>query len=71
MIYLCKRNKTGICIDRVYGYDTIVELPYMLEGFPVTELGGVYFFGPYRFDRIKNDAGKRKFLHRERQGDTT
>ena len=33
MIYLYKRNKTGICIDRVYGYDTIVELPDMLEGF--------------------------------------
>ena len=43
MIYLCKRNKTGICIDRVYGYDTIVELPDMLEGFPVTELGAYIF----------------------------
>lgn len=31
MIYLYKRNKTGICIDRVYGYDTIVELPDMLN----------------------------------------
>lgn len=43
MIYLYKRNKTGICIDRVYGYDTIVELPDMLEGFPVTELGAYIF----------------------------
>lgn len=43
MIYLYKRNKTGICIDRVYGYDEIVELPDMLEGFPVTELGAYIF----------------------------
>lgn len=43
MIYLYKRNKTGICIDRVYGYDTIVELPDMLEGFSVTELGAYIF----------------------------
>ena len=43
MIYLYKRNKTGICIDRVYGYDAIVELPDMLEGFPVTELGAYIF----------------------------
>lgn len=43
MIYLYKRNKTGICIDRVYGYDTIVELPDMLKGFPVTELGAYIF----------------------------
>ena len=43
MIYLYKRNKTGICIDRVYGYDAIVELPDMLEGLPVTELGAYIF----------------------------
>ena len=55
--YLYRRNKTGICIDRVYGYDTIVELPDMLEGFPVTELGA-YIFSDHIVDRIKNDAGK-------------
>lgn len=43
MIYLYKRNKTGICIDRVYGYDAIVELPDILEGLPVTELGAYIF----------------------------
>ena len=43
MIYLYKRNKTGICIDRVYGYDSIVELPDELEGVPVTELGAYIF----------------------------
>ena len=32
MIYLYRRNKTGICIDRVYGHDGIVELPETLEG---------------------------------------
>ena len=30
MIYLYRRNKTGICIDRVYGHDGIVELPETL-----------------------------------------
>lgn len=43
MIYLYKRNKTGICIDRVFGYDSIVELPDMLEGMQVTELGAYIF----------------------------
>lgn len=43
MIYLYKRNKTGICIDRVFGYDSIVELPDELEGAPVTELGAYIF----------------------------
>ena len=71
MIYLDKRNKTGICIDRVYGYDTIVELPDMLEGFPVTELGAYIFSDHIDSTELKNDAGKRKFLHREWQGDTT
>ena len=43
MIYLYRRNKTGICIDRVYGHDGIVELPETLEGLPVTELGAYIF----------------------------
>lgn len=71
MIYLYKRNKTGICIDRVYGYDAIVELPDMLEGLPVTELGAYIFSDHIDQAELKKDAGKREFLHRERQGDTT
>ena len=59
MIYLYKRNKTGICIDRVYGYDTIVELPDMLEGFPVTELGA-YIFS----DHIDSTELKKIFAQR-------
>ena len=43
MIYLYRRNKTGICIDRVYGHDGIVELPETLEGLPVIELGAYIF----------------------------
>lgn len=43
MIYLYRRNKTGICIDRVYGHDGIVELLETLEGLPVTELGAYIF----------------------------
>ena len=43
MIYLYRRNKTGICIDRVFGNDEIVEVPEMLEGLLVTELGAYVF----------------------------
>ena len=43
MIYLYRRNKTGICINRVFGHDGIIELPENLEGFPVTELGAYIF----------------------------
>ena len=43
MIYLYRRNKTGICIDRVFGNDGIVEVPEMLEGLLVTELGAYVF----------------------------
>lgn len=43
MIYLYRRNRDGICIDRVFGHDSILELPVMLEGLPVTELGGYIF----------------------------
>lgn len=43
MIYLYRKNKTGICIDRVFGHDGIVELPETLEGVPVTELGAYIF----------------------------
>lgn len=43
MIYLYRRNKTGICIDRVFGHDGIIELPEILEGVPVTELGAYIF----------------------------
>lgn len=71
MIYLYKRNKTGICIDRVYGYDTIVELPDMLEGFPVTELGAYIFSDHIDSTELKMMKEKENFLHRERQGDTT
>ena len=52
MIYLYERNKTGICVNRVFGYDRIVEIPDTLNGFPVTELGA-YFFRSYRGVRIK------------------
>ena len=43
MIYLYERNKTGICVNRVFGYDGIVEIPNTLNGFPVTELGAYIF----------------------------
>ena len=43
MIYLYERNKTGICVNRVFGYDGIVEIPDTLNGFPVTELGAYIF----------------------------
>ena len=43
MIYLYERNKTGICVNRVFGYDRIVEIPDTLNGFPVTELGAYIF----------------------------
>ena len=44
MIYLLyERNKTGICVNRVFGYDGIVEIPDTLNGFPVTELGAYLF----------------------------
>ena len=43
MIYLYERNKTGICVNRVFGYDGIVEIPDTLNGFPVTELGAYLF----------------------------
>lgn len=43
MIYLYRRNSDGICIDRVFGHDSIIELPATLDGIPVTELGGYIF----------------------------
>lgn len=43
MRYLYRRNKNGICIDRIFGHDGIVELPDQLENLPVTELGAYVF----------------------------
>ncbi|MBU5481289.1 leucine-rich repeat protein [Blautia sp. MSJ-19] len=61
MIYLYRRNKTGICIDRVYGYDVIVELPDTLEGMPVTELGAYIFSDHIDQAELKTMQEKGKF----------
>ncbi len=61
MIYLYRRNKTGICIDRVYGYDAIVELPDELEGLPVTELGAYIFSDHIDQAELKNMQEKEIF----------
>lgn len=64
MIYLYRRNKTGICIDRVYGHDGIVELPETLEGLPVTELGA-YIYRPGRPGKVQDEW---EILYRGRTG---
>ena len=39
MYYLYHQNRNGVCIDRCFGYDGILELPEKINDFPVTELG--------------------------------
>lgn len=56
MRYLYRRNKNGICIDRIFGYDEIIEIPETLEGLPVTELGA-YIFSDH-IDRKELEALK-------------
>lgn len=43
MQYLCEKTKNGRKISRVFGYDSIVEIPECLMGEPVTELGDYVF----------------------------
>lgn len=43
MQYLYEETKNGIRLNRVWGYDDIVELPDMLNGKEVTELGAYVF----------------------------
>lgn len=43
MQYLYEETKNGIRINRVWGYDNIVEIPDMLRGKEVTELGAYVF----------------------------
>lgn len=43
MQYLYEETKNGIRINRVWGYDNIVEIPDMLKGKEVTELGAYVF----------------------------
>ena len=43
MQYLCERTKNGRKISRVFGYDSIVEIPERLMGETVTELGDYVF----------------------------
>lgn len=43
MQYLYEETKNGIRLNRVWGYDDIVELPDMLNGKEITELGAYVF----------------------------
>ena len=43
MQYLCEKTKNGRKISRVFGYDSIVEIPECLMGESVTELGDYVF----------------------------
>lgn len=43
MQYLCEKTKNGRKISRVFGYDSIVEIPERLMGETVTELGDYVF----------------------------
>ena len=43
MQYLCEKTKNGRKISRVFGYDSIVEIPESLMGETVTELGDYVF----------------------------
>lgn len=43
MQYLCEKTKNGRKISRVFGYDSIVEIPECLMGEQVTELGDYVF----------------------------
>ena len=65
MIYLYERNKTGICVNRVFGYDGIVEIPDTLNGFPVTELGA-YLFSDHIDASELNKKKDRKLLYGKR-----
>ena len=60
MYYLYHQNRNGVCIDRCFGYDGILELPEKINDLPVTELGAYIFSdGMDKSDRndfIKNDS---------------
>lgn len=43
MLFLYEETKQGICVNRVFGRDTIVEIPDIIEDKPVTELGAYAF----------------------------
>lgn len=43
MRILYEKTLDGVCLQRCYGLDKILEIPGTVEGMPVTELAGYLF----------------------------
>ena len=45
MRILYEKTLDGVCLQRCYGLDKILEIPGTVDGMPVTEFAGYLFFG--------------------------